>query len=63
MNKNVIRDQILSIRDSGVVNMFDVRAVEQIAEEKGFAELCAYMKNDKAGYLNFIFNGIIEVTN
>lgn len=35
MDKNLIRKQILAIKDSGVTNMFDVPRVTLEAEKKG----------------------------
>ena len=36
---DAVKRQILAVRDTGLVNMFDVRGVGQIAEAMGFTEL------------------------
>ncbi|WP_458793846.1 DUF5049 domain-containing protein [Bacillus paranthracis] len=39
----IIKEQILSIRESGVTNMFDVNRVQYEANERGFYELVVYL--------------------
>ena len=56
MNEKVV-SQIMDIRDSGQVNMFDVPAVQRIAFEKGFYELVCYIEEDRAAYVHFILTG------
>ncbi|WP_102492985.1 DUF5049 domain-containing protein [Selenomonas felix] len=56
MNEKVV-SQIMDIRDSGQVNMFDVPAVQRIAFEKGFYELVCYIEEDRAAYVRFILTG------
>ena len=56
MNEKVV-SQIMDIRDSGQVNMFDVPAVQRIAFEKGFYELVCYIEEDRATYVRFILTG------
>ena len=56
MNEKVFA-QIMDIRDSGRVNMFDVRAVQRIALEKGFYELVCFIEEDRAAYVRFILTG------
>ncbi|EFM24298.1 DUF5049 domain-containing protein [Selenomonas sp. oral taxon 149] len=56
MNEKVV-SQIMDIRDSGQVNMFDVPAVQRIAFEKGFYELVCFIEEDRAAYVRFILTG------
>ena len=56
MNEKVV-SQLMDIRDSGQVNMFDVPAVQRIAFEKGFYELVCYIEEDRAAYVRFILTG------
>lgn len=59
MNEKV-REQILSIRSSGITNMFDVPRVQYIANELGFYELVSYLIEHKADYSRFILTGKAE---
>ena len=52
-----IRSQILDIRNSGVVNMFDVNAVQRLAFEKDYHELVIFIEEQKADYVHFILTG------
>lgn len=49
-----IRSQILDIRNSGVVNMFDVNAVQRLVFEKDYHELVIFIEERKADYVHFI---------
>jgi hypothetical protein len=55
-----IKDQILSIRNSGVTNMFDVPRVQREANARGFHELVLYLEKHKAEYSRFILTGETE---
>ena len=52
-----IREQIMAIRDSGLTNMFDVNAVQRLANEREFYELVMYIEEHKAEYVKFIMTG------
>ncbi len=52
-----VREQVLKIRDSGIVNMLAVNAVQRIAYERGFYELVNYIEENKKGYVHFIMTG------
>lgn len=52
-----IREQILTIRDSGLTNMFDTTAVQRIAYESGFYELVCYLEEHRREYCHFIMTG------
>lgn len=49
-----IKEQILTIRNSGLTNMFDVARVQSIANELGFYELVVYLIDHRAEYSRFI---------
>lgn len=52
-----IKEQILAVRDTGTVNMFDVRGVQYIANQEGFYELVIYLEEHRKEYVNFLFGG------
>ena len=52
-----IKEQILSIRDSGVTNMFDINRVQYEANERKFYELVIFLEDHKAEYVHFIMTG------
>lgn len=52
-----IKNQILTIRDTGLTNMFDLSAVQRLADEMDFYELVAFIDEDKAKYVRFILTG------
>ena len=53
----VLKEQILQVRDTGLVNMFDVRGVKEIAEAMELAELVRFLDEDREGYTEFILYG------
>jgi len=55
-NKTVI-EQILAVRATGRTNMFDVKAVFEIAVEMGFDELADFIFTDTRAYSGFILTG------
>ncbi len=52
-----IKNQIFTIRDTGLTNMFDLSAVQRIADEMDFYELVTFLDEDKAKYIRFILTG------
>ncbi|MEQ2869141.1 DUF5049 domain-containing protein [Selenomonas noxia] len=56
MNEKVV-SQIMDIRNSGRVNMFDVPSVQRMAFEIGFYELVCFIEEDRAAYVRFILTG------
>ena len=52
-----VREQVLKIRDSGIVNMLAVNAVQRIAYERGFYDLVNYIEENRKGYVHFILTG------
>ena len=53
----VIKEQILTVRDTGETNMFDANAVMVIANRMGFYELVRYISEHKQEYSRFILSG------
>nr|DAO73680.1 MAG TPA: protein of unknown function (DUF5049) [Caudoviricetes sp.] len=56
MNEKIV-SQIMDIRDSGRVNMFDIPSVQRMAFEMGFYELVCFIEEDRAAYVRFILTG------
>ena len=52
-----VREQILSIRDTGLTNMFDVNTVQRLAYERGYYELVCYLEEHRKEYAHFILTG------
>ena len=50
-------EQILNIRASGKVNMFDLSGVQREAFEHRYHELVIFMEDNKPAYLDFILCG------
>lgn len=57
MMNQKIKEQILAVRDTGLTNMFDVRAVQRIAYERDFFELVDFLKENQKVYVHFIMHG------
>lgn len=53
----VLKGQILEVRDTGLVNMFDVRGVREVAEALDLDELVEYIDEGAEGYAGFILYG------
>ena len=52
-----VKEQILAIRDTGLTNMFDVRTVQHIANDRSFYELVVYLEEHRREYAHFILTG------
>ena len=52
-----VRKQILDIRETGLTNMFDVMAVQRIANDMGFYELVLFLEENRKEYAHFILTG------
>lgn len=52
-----IREQILAVRKTGCTNMFDVPAVQHIANEMRFYELVVFLEQHRGEYVHFILTG------
>lgn len=44
---NIVREQILAVRDTGQTNMLDIYAVQRIAFEEGYYELVDYIAENR----------------
>ena len=55
-----VKEQILAVRDTGLTNMFDLRAVQRIAYEMDFYELVTFIEEETAAYVRFILTGETE---
>ena len=58
-----IKKQILAIRDAGVTNMLDTRAVQYYANEFNFYELVVYLEDNRLEYWKFIMTGKAPMEN
>lgn len=52
-----IRQQVLQIRNTGEVNMFDIENVKRLAYYYNCHDLIDYLTNERAGYVNLILTG------
>lgn len=52
-----IKEQILTIRDSGLTNMFDATAFQRLAFERGYYELVLFIEEQPKAYVHFILTG------
>ena len=52
-----IKEQILAIRDTGLINMFDIGMVQRLAYERDFYELVLYLEDHRSEYAHFILTG------
>ena len=55
-----IREQILAVRATGRINMFDVPMVQYIANEMQFYELVIFLEEHRSEYVRFILTGEIQ---
>lgn len=56
-NREVVKEQILAIRDSGETNMLDHHAVQRLANERDFFELVCFIEDQPKQYFKFIMSG------
>jgi len=54
---DLIRKQILAIRDTGKTNMLDTVHVQRMAYEHGYYELVLFLEEHKREYARFILTG------
>ena len=52
-----VKKQILAIRDTGLTNMFDLNAVQRLANDRGMYELVIFIEENRASYGRFILTG------
>ena len=56
-NREVIKEQILAIRDTGQTNMFDQKKVMEISNDMDFYELFCFIVEHPNDYSKFIISG------
>ena len=54
---DIIRQQILAVRETGLTNMFDLPAVQRIANDMLFFELVVFLEENRSEYVHFILTG------
>ena len=52
-----VKEQILAIRNTGEINMFDTARVQRMAYDRGFYELVLFLEEHKKEYAHFILTG------
>ena len=52
-----VKEQILSIRATGLTNMFDTIMVQRIAHEMHYYELVVFLEEHRKEYVHFILTG------
>lgn len=53
----IVKEQILTIRETGITNMFDLPAVQCLAYERNFFDLVIYIEEHPKEYAHFILTG------
>lgn len=56
----VLLDQIMAVRDSGLVNMLDTKGVQRVADGMGFYDLVVFIEEQRAEYWRFIMDGDVR---
>lgn len=52
-----VREQILAIRDTGLINMFDLPMVQRLAYDREYYELVCWLEEHRREYAHFILTG------
>ena len=53
----MVKEQLLAVRETGLTNMFDLNAVQRIAYDIDFFELVNFIEENKSAYVRFILTG------
>ena len=53
----IVKEQILAIRETGLSNMFDLPVVQRLAYERDFFDLVIYHEEHPKEYVHFIMYG------
>ena len=53
----IVKEQILTIRETGITNMFDLPTVQRLAYERNFFDLVVYIEEHPKEYAHFILTG------
>jgi hypothetical protein len=54
---DMVKDQILAIRDTGLTNMLDMATVQRLAYDRGYYELVEFIETEAKAYVTFIMTG------
>jgi hypothetical protein len=54
------KEQLFTIRDTGLTNLFDTATVQRLAYDRGYYELVDFIKTEAKAYVNFILTGKAE---
>ena len=54
---DIIRQQILAVRETGLTNMFDLPAVQRIANDMLFFELVVFLEENRSEYVHYVLTG------
>lgn len=57
---DVVKEQLLAIRNTALTNMLDTATVQRLAFDRGYYELVDFIENDAKAYVTFIMNGDTE---
>lgn len=57
MMSEVVKEQILAVRDTALTNMLDIPAVQKIASDMGYFELVIFLEENRKTYVQFILTG------
>ena len=55
-----VREQILSIRATGLTNMFDTIMVQRLVNDMNYYELVIFIEEHRKEYVQFILTGKTE---
>ena len=50
----IVKEQILAIRETGITNMFDLPVVQRLAYERDFFDLVIFLEEHPKEYVHFI---------
>ena len=53
----IVKEQILAIRDTGLTNLVDLPMVQRLAYERNFFDLVVYIEEHPKEYAHFIMTG------
>ena len=53
----IVKEQILAIRETGLTNMFDLPVVQRMAYERDYFELVIFLEEHPKEYVHFILTG------
>ena len=53
----IVKEQILTIRETGICNMFSLPEVQRLAYERDFFDLVVYIEEHPKEYAHYILTG------